>query len=244
MRTYAIADLHGRYDLLEKALELIEADSPEGGKLVVLGDFVDRGFETSRIINRLRAGPKSDKWQWVILQGNHEDIMLQAYRNPACLNWWLRNGGDATLLSYGFKYGDKLTYPLKVDADHIAWLTHLPVFHEDEHRIFVHAGVPHDKLVTETKRETLQWMLHEGDVSGHADLYEDKPNVSGKHLVHGHHQSEHHPLLLPHRTNLDSFAWYTGKLAIGVFEDDKAEPVKTLEVTGPDYKELAHAYFS
>lgn len=241
MLTYAIADLHGRFDLLEAAIKLIETDSPEGGRFIVLGDFVDRGLESKQIIQRLIAGPTSDKWEWIVLQGNHEDIMLQTFRNPHCLTWWLRNGGNSTLASYGYKNGDKISYPLQIDNDHIAWITHLPVYFEDEHRIFVHAGVPHDQLVNEVHRQTLQWMLHRGDVKSlSADLYDDKPNISGKHIVHGHHQSKDHPLLKPHRTNLDGFAWYTGKLAIGVFDESQAAPIKLLEVTGED----VHAYFS
>lgn len=236
MKTYAIADLHGRYDLLEKTIELIEADSPEGGRFIVTGDFVDRGFQSKEIIQRLMAGPSSDKWEWIVLQGNHEVMMIKTYYNPASLEWWLRNGGNATLYSYG---DESFTYPLPICRNHLAWLIHLPVFFEDEHRIFVHAGVPHDQLVTETKREILQWMLNRGDIPEFdLDVYDDKPNISGKHVVHGHHQSEHHPLLLPHRTNLDTFAWYTGRLGIGVFNDEQAQPVKTLEVTGKTILEL------
>jgi serine/threonine protein phosphatase 1 len=243
MKTYAIGDLHGRYDLLELAIDTIEKDSPEGGRFIILGDFVDRGLQSKDIINRLMAGPSSEKWQWIVLQGNHEDIMLQAYRNPNCLNWWLGNGGGQTLLSYNYKDGDKLTYPLDICVNHIAWLAHLPIWFEDEHRIFVHAGVPHDKLVEETDRKTLQWLLHKGDIptTGAFDtLYDDLPNISGKHVVHGHHQSEDHPLLLKHRTNLDSFAWYSGKLAIGVFDNTQAGPIEILTVQGKRFDE----YFS
>jgi serine/threonine protein phosphatase 1 len=241
MKTYAIADLHGRFDLLEKAIELIESDSPDGGRFIVLGDFVDRGLQSKETVQRLITGPSSDKWEWVVLQGNHEDIMLQTVRNPNCLSWWLGNGGGSTLQSYGYKTGDKVRYPLKLDDNHIAWMTHLPIFFEDDKRIFVHAGVPHDKLVQDVNKYTLQWMLNRGDIKGlNADLYDDLPNISGKHVVHGHHQSESHPLLLPHRTNLDSFAWYSGKLAIGVFDETQARPIKTLQVTG----KTVHEYFS
>jgi serine/threonine protein phosphatase 1 len=239
MLTFAIADMHGRFDLFEKAIELIEKHSPEGGRLIVLGDFVDRGFQSCQIIQRLIQGPSSDKWEWIVLQGNHEDIMLQAARNSHALVWWLNNGGGSTLQSYGYKDGEKLTYPLRLDEDHLAWLTHLPTYFEDDKRIFVHAGVPFTEKVEDVKKQTLQWMLYEGDIKGLvADTYEDKPHVSGKHLVHGHHQSDKHPLLKPHRTNLDSFAWYTGRLAIGVFDDTQAEPIETLEVTDKSIKEI------
>lgn len=222
MKTYAIADLHGRYDLLRATLKLIEEDAgDEGGTFICLGDFVDRGLQARSIIEMLMLGPRSPNWQWIVLQGNHEAMMLECLRNPNMITWWLGNGGHATLGSYGYQTGDKLL-PLKVPAQHMAWLDSLPVHHEDEQRIFVHAGVPIHVPLTDAKQELLQWMLY-------AD-HEDGPHVSGKHIVHGHHQSASHPLLLPHRINLDSFAWYTGRLAIGVFNDEQAQPERILEV--------------
>lgn len=243
MKTFVVADLHGRFDLLEKAITMIEEEAPEGGRFIVLGDFVDRGLQSKEIIQRLMAGPSSPKWEWIVLQGNHEDIMLQAYRNPACLRWWCTNGGSRTLYSYGYAFGDSLKYPLNIDPDHIAWLTHLPVVFQDEHRIFVHAGVPHFCKVEDARKETMQWMLNKGDIeSRDADLYDDLPHCSGKHVVHGHHQSEKHPLLLPHRTNLDTWAYFTGKLAIGVFDDTQAPPIKVLEAVGPHIRAIVGVY--
>ena len=49
-------------------------------------------------------------------------------------------------------------------------------------------------------------------------------------MVHGHHQFANGPVLLNHRTDLDTFAWATGRLAIGVFDDDVAGgPVEIIE---------------
>lgn len=230
MKTYVVADLHGRFDLLTKALELIEKDAgPEGGRFICLGDFVDRGPQSRQVIERLMDGPASN-WEWIILQGNHEAMMLECLDVPGILRWWIGNGGGNTLKSYGYEHGDDLL-PLKIPEDHLNWLAKLPVTFEDNHRIFVHAGVPYDKNISETKVETLQWMLyHNGESYPDAEQYDDKAHISGKHIVHGHHQSENHPLLLPHRTNLDSWAWHTGRLAIGVFDNTQAQPIKTMEV--------------
>lgn len=230
-RTYAIADAHGNFDLLCKAISLAEAHAgAAGGTLVILGDFVDRGALSASIIDLLMVGPSLAGWRWIVLQGNHEAIMLHCLANPAKLNWWVANGGGETLKSYGYVNGDSL-YPLKVPAAHIAWLHSLPVWHEDAHRIYVHAGVPFDQPVTEAGRESLQWMLYPGDVDhGDAEVHLDERHCSGKHIVHGHHQSELHPLLKPHRTNLDSFAWMSGRLAVGVFDDAlPGGPVEILE---------------
>ena len=238
MNTYAIADLHGRFDLLCRTIDLIEADAgEEGGTFIVLGDFVDRGPQSRNIIDLLMAGPQRPKWRWIVLQGNHEAMMLECLSNPGILNWWIRNGGGQTLQSYGYSEGDKLL-PLKIPAEHLEWLAALPITHEDEHRIFVHAGVPFDQHLAEAKAQTLQWMLYPGDVEhGDAEFHPDAAHVSGTHIVHGHHQSATHPLLKAHRTNLDSFAWATGRSAIGVFDDTQAAPIRIMDVTGrPDVR--------
>jgi serine/threonine protein phosphatase 1 len=234
MNTYAIADLHGRLDLLGRAMVAITNHAQGPCKLVVLGDFVDRGPQSRQIIDLLMKGPEI--WpdiEFIVLQGNHEDIMLQAIKEPGLLKWWIGNGGGATLKSYGYTDGDQF-YPLKVNQSHIDWLSKLPISYEDDLRMFVHAGVPYNTPMHEAKKETLQWMLYRGDIEKPfgADIYDDLPHFTGKHLVHGHHQSRDHPLLKPHRTNLDSFAWLYGRLAIGVFNDSQAGPVEVLEVQG------------
>jgi serine/threonine protein phosphatase 1 len=233
MKTYVIADLHGRFDLLCKAIDLIETDAGEaGGTFIVLGDFVDRGPQAHNIIDLLMTGPQRPNWHWIVLQGNHEAMMLECLSNPGILRWWIGNGGGATLQSYGYKDGDNLA-PLKIPMEHLEWLASLPITHEDRHRIFVHAGVPFDQPLAEATPKTLQWMLYPGDVEhGDAEFHPDAAHVSGKHIVHGHHQSASHPLLKAYRTNLDSFAWYTGRLAIGVFDDTQAPPLRIMDALG------------
>jgi serine/threonine protein phosphatase 1 len=233
-KTYVIADLHGRLDLLLTAIELIEKDAPDGGRLIVLGDFVDRGPDSKGVIERLYAGPDKPEWTWTVLQGNHEQIMLLGLMHPGeSLQWWVRNGGGQTLKSYGYAEKDKL-YPLKVPDEHMLWISCLPVWVEDDHRIYVHAGVPHDVPVADARPETLQWMIHgREDMTGATPgVLLDQPHMSGKHVVHGHVQDERNPLLKLHRTNLDSYAWKTGRLAIGVFDDTQGG--------GPAYMLYAH----
>jgi serine/threonine protein phosphatase 1 len=233
--TYAIADLHGRFDLLCRAIDLIEADAGEdGGTFMCLGDFVDRGPQSRNIIDLLMAGPQRPNWRWIVLQGNHEAMMLEVLANPTphLMRWWVGNGGGQTLQSYGYREGDAL-HPLKVPFEHLEWLVDLPLYHEDARRIFVHAGVPFDQQLSDAKPQTLQWMLYRSETEyDNAQIEDDAAHVSGKHIVHGHEQSAAHPLLLPHRTNLDSFAWHSGRASIGVFDDTQAAPVRILDAIG------------
>ena len=54
--TYAFADLHGRYDLLLKALTAItEYAGEKPYKVIALGDYIDRGPQSCQIIQHLMA---------------------------------------------------------------------------------------------------------------------------------------------------------------------------------------------
>jgi serine/threonine protein phosphatase 1 len=54
-----------------------------------------------------------------------------------------------------------------------------------------------------------------------------------RHVVHGHDNSPDGPLLYAGRTNLDTLAWRTGRLVIGVFDDDRpGGPVDLIVVKG------------
>jgi serine/threonine protein phosphatase 1 len=219
--TYAIADLHGRLDILEAALAAIEAEADEPGTIVFLGDYVDRGPNSKGIIDRLMAGPP-EGWTWICLQGNHEAMMVACVRGKAIMDWWIGNGGGWTLLSYGLD-GKAPIDASVVPAEHLEWLDDLPLMFVDEHRVFVHAGVDPEATLEEQHPEVLQWKIYRlGDERGHRD----------RHVVHGHEQFPDGPILLAGRSDLDTFAWRTGRIVVGVFDNDiPGGPVKLIEVT-------------
>ena len=54
--TYAIVDLHGRFDLLTAAFDAIVKHAAERSfKIITLGDYVDRGPQSRQIIDHLMA---------------------------------------------------------------------------------------------------------------------------------------------------------------------------------------------
>lgn len=165
--TFAIADLHGRADLLEAALAAIEARAASD-TVVFLGDYVDRGPRTKQVIARLVAGPSAG-WEWVCLRGNHEETMLRALTCSHAMipeiNLWIVNGGDATLRSYG---DSRDCVP---DA-HTDWLKTLPLMHVDLHRVYVHAAVNPCRPLHRQRESTLLWALHGDDErGGHGDFH-------------------------------------------------------------------------
>jgi serine/threonine protein phosphatase 1 len=222
-KTYVVADLHGRHDLLKAAISHIEHQS-NGGTVVFTGDYVDRGPQSRQIIETLMAGSQAPGWKWICLRGNHEEIMIAGCMGM--LNWWIPNGGGATLVSYGAKRGDDAADALAlVPQEHLRWMHSLPVTHNDGKRLFVHAGVQGYRPLEDQDEHENTWMLYpDGAEDGYGEL----------HVVHGHHQHEDGPILLKGRSNFDTFAWYTGRLVVGVFDDDvPGGPVGTIEIKGP-----------
>lgn len=225
--TYACADLHGRYDLLTAAYDAISVHS-EGQPLTIvhLGDYVDRGPQSREVVEFLIEDAALPPWvRRVCLRGNHEDIMTTCCVQPSLVQqWWIPNGGGQTLQSYGVKGGDLIVDAVKrVPVEHLAWMSALPRLHVDQYRVFVHAGVQHVPL-DEQNDEKMGWMLYpDGAEDGHGE----------RHVVHGHHQHVEGPLRFKGRTNLDTLAWMTGRLVIGVFDDAvPGGPVDFLEVQG------------
>jgi Calcineurin-like phosphoesterase len=216
--TYVIADIHGRHDLLDEALAGIAARSGgEAGVIVTIGDYVDKGPDSKAVVDRLLSGVEPG-WSLITLKGNHDALMVEALRDPAKMAAWLDKGGDAALASYG---GDAAAVP----PSHIAWLDQLRLIHVDAHRLYVHAGVDPAIPLDRQSEATLLWKRYpKGFPDGYGDL----------HVVHGHDNYPDGPLLYPGRTNLDTLAWRTGRLTVGVFDDRKpGGPVDLIVVRGP-----------
>jgi serine/threonine protein phosphatase 1 len=215
--TYVIPDIHGRYDLLRDALAAITTHSAgQAGTIVTIGDYVDKGPQSREVIELLRSGVAAG-FRFVALKGNHDAMMLEGLRDPARMAAWLEKGGDAALASYG---GDPATVP----QAHIDWLAQLQLMHVDSHRLYVHAGVD-PELALELQSETtlLCKRYPKGFAGGFGKL----------HVVHGHDNFPDGPLLYQGRSNLDTLAWRTGRLTVGIFDDDKAGgPIDFIEVRG------------
>jgi serine/threonine protein phosphatase 1 len=227
-RTYAIADIHGSAHLLSEAYSVLLDHEP--GLIVHLGDYVDRGKRSKHVIELLmdpQAVPPG--FHRLILKGNHEACMVETLRTPLNPAWWMANGGDATLMSYGhprirIKYNDCWPYnPRVVPDEHVDFLNALPRYFCDRHRVYVHAGLDEAVTLPEQKDDVLFWMLHKKNHPG---------GYRGFHVVHGHEQHESGPKLYENRTNLDVGAYATGRLVIGVFDDDiPGGPIEIIEVT-------------
>lgn len=216
-RTYVIPDIHGRHDLVYAGLTEIAARSKgDTCVIVTIGDYVDKGPQSKAVVELLMSGV-GEGASLVALKGNHDALMVDALRNPSKMAAWIAKGGDAALASYG-------GHPADVPQTHIDWLDRLRLMHVDAHRLYVHAGVDPKISLDRQDEEMLLWKRYpKGCPDGFGRL----------HVVHGHDNCPEGPLLYGGRTNLDTLAWRTGRLTIGVFDDDKpGGPVDFIAIRG------------
>jgi serine/threonine protein phosphatase 1 len=222
VRIYAIGDVHGRADLLQSLLTVIDADlarsTPERAIQVFLGDYVDRGPHSRAVIDLLIARSKSH--ETVCLRGNHEVFMLEVLQDPARLQEWRHYGGLTTLVSYG------ITPTMNPSADeqvelieglrHAIPSEHYDFLHELQSSFtcgdffFVHAGVKPGVPLERQKDEDLLWIREE---------FLSSEERFGKYIVHGHTPVTA-PDIRPNRINIDTGAYATGNLTLLTIQGD------------------------
>ena len=99
IRVYAVGDVHGRVDLLDRVIAQIDRDiaaSPPARAIqVFLGDYIDRGPSSRAVLDRL--GDRGGSAETVFLKGNHETFVPAFLQNPSVLADWRRCGGLETL---------------------------------------------------------------------------------------------------------------------------------------------------
>ena len=217
LRVYAIGDTHGCAARLEalhdRIAEDVLAHPPERAVLVHLGDYVDRGPDSAGVIDLLLAPPPLHGMEVVNLLGNHEQMMLAALAPRATeevVGFWLENGGDATLESYGIDPADMAAWD-GVPGDHIAFLRSCRPSFAAGGYFFAHAGIRPEVALAHQDVMDLAW-IREPFLSWRGRL----PAV----VVHGHTPAKA-PEVRSHRIGIDTGAVYGGPLTCAVFETDR-----------------------
>ena len=222
VRIYAIGDIHGRADLLADLLNRIEAHmaaNPDHRPIAVfLGDYIDRGPASRKVIERLVAYDCA--YQRVFLKGNHETYLADFIKNPPFLQNWQRLGGLETLMSYGITptINANPAAQARLAADfgralpdsHRQFLNHLQISFACGDFFFVHAGVRPGIPLEKQRDEDLLTIRQE------FLLCED---YFGKVIVHGHTPALH-PDIRQNRINIDTGAYATGRLTCLILEAD------------------------
>ncbi len=232
-RYYVVGDIHGRLDLYAALIEAIEEDDADQGAadthIVLLGDLVDRGPDSSGVLARTR------QWQARrnvrVLAGNHEEMFLTSLEKPEVLRHFLKHGGRETILSYGLSKKqfnamtlDELFEALpkiipQSDLDYMASFEECIVAGD---YLFVHAGIDPGVAIAEQTRKDMLWirdrfLSHEGPLE--------------KVVVHGHTIFDR-VMDCGNRIGIDTGAFRSGVLSALVLEGDQRRILQTIDQNG------------
>lgn len=221
-RVYAIGDIHGCLDALDRLLSAIADDAtdfPGQLRLLFLGDLVDRGPDSAGVIDRILHGPYPgalERSHPEVLMGNHEEAMLAAYDGESDVRGWLNYGGVQTLESYGISRADHFSRGFDlgrrmhelIPAEHIAFLRGRPDHVRVGDFLFVHAGIRPGVAIERQHPADLRWIR-----SGFLDSDTDH----GMTVVHGHTISDA-PQQLANRIGIDTGCYAGGELTALVLE--------------------------
>jgi serine/threonine protein phosphatase 1 len=223
-RIYAVGDVHGRVDLLRALHQLIHDDAcrhPAARNVVVyLGDYIDRGQDSSGVIELLLDAPLPG-FSSVHLKGNHEDALLRFLDDTRIGPAWLFYGGADTLRSYGVAPPFPPTRReelLRAQAElrqllperHRRFMESLPFTYAEGDYLFVHAGLRPGVPLEQQSPEDMLWIRDEF-------LYSDEN--FGRVVVHGHSITPR-PDVQRNRIGIDTGAYASDRLTALVLEGD------------------------
>lgn len=222
---YAIGDIHGRLDLLERILSRIDADAQTQGfdefDRVFLGDYIDRGPDSAGVLRRLRDLQKSGA-NIHCLMGNHERMCLDVLEGSATRDTWIMNGGLETLHSFSADLDDStadLTQQANqaIGRDLRDWMAYLSLVWRSGDVVAVHATLLPSLAPDDHPPESLLW---ERPKPG----YGMRPD--GLWFVHGHTVTRP-PTIDGRRIAIDTGAYFSEILTAAVIAPGR--PVRFID---------------
>lgn len=207
---YAIGDVHGDLDGLERLERAIAEDldrdghDPTRALVLLLGDLIDRGPLSAHVIDHLSRPVRSGPGR-LCLRGNHEQMLIDLLDGRGDAGVWLALGGEATLRSYapdttalaGARRRVERMLELMPDR-HIGFLRGLPLMATAEGLLFSHAG---GNPALPLDRQTPSSLLRR---RAPAEEGHHRP-AHGLLSLHGH-QPVPEPTVTAWRVNLDTSA--------------------------------------
>ncbi len=157
---YAIGDIHGELGVFQESLLCVDLEDQQS-KLILLGDYIDRGPRGCETLYFIRDLQKSHPDQVVALMGNHEQMVLEQLFGQDCglvsdyfqefQNYLSDEELDAAAAKYSGEepmhrrlylvYREMIRRIREKHRGIWDWLKTLPYYYETDSQIFVHAGV-------------------------------------------------------------------------------------------------------
>lgn len=168
-RLIAIGDVHGSAHALDAVIEAISPTPSD--QLVFLGDMIDQGRDSRDVLARLIE--LKSRTRLILIQGNHEEMMLAARKDERALRYWEQCGGVPTLNSY--RFGGKLA---DIPQEHWDLIDECQPYHETSEFIFTHANYLPELPMPMQPEHQLRWAIFDVDTM--------RPHESGKTVFVGH----------------------------------------------------------
>lgn len=240
-KVIAIGDVHGYLDKLTALIEVLKPKvDMESDSFVLLGDYVDGGPDALGVISFIM------EWQQVnpnvvALLGNHEDLLLNGLgiRESLCAPYikkgdyylWWSQGGKQTLDSYSrvFAHASEYDKAIMQPKDyvlpkHIDWMLNLPLTHENDSYIFVHAGlIPGETVETTSDFEKL-WIR---------DEFIDSNYNWGKKVVYGHTYTKT-PVVMHNKIGIDTCHHGGGPITAAIITGIDRNGPSVIEIVSSD----------
>lgn len=161
---YSISDIHGFYDSMLDTLSRVDLNSNKDNKLIFLGDYIDRGKDSCRVLYYIKELEEKYPNQVIVLLGNHEEMFIDWFTLNDKLNWFSQEVNFLTVKSFfsrdefmdiikntknnGESYSEVSYYMIKeIRKRHSKlqdWLVNKEKqepFYETDNQIYVHAGI-------------------------------------------------------------------------------------------------------
>ena len=177
MARYAVGDIHGCFltfrNLLTEKLKISLSD-----RVYLTGDLIDRGPSSKEVIDFI-ADLQGKRYQVYSVRGNHEQMLLDAFKSEKDFSIWLRNGAGFSLKSFGISQSADFAYQslLKIAQKYLDFIKALPYFIELEDYIIVHAGL--NMEIDNPLKDTYAMLW-----SRETDYRHEKAGF--KKIIHGH----------------------------------------------------------
>ncbi len=136
-RIFAIGDIHGCFNSMKELIE-DKIQLKKNDKLIFLGDYIDRGPESKKVLDYITE-LQNNEYDVITLLGNHEAMLIDAYNDEGSIFKWIQNGGSETLKSFNI---DALK---NIEPKYLNFFNKLKLYYELDEFLFVHAGF-NDKL--------------------------------------------------------------------------------------------------
>lgn len=165
-RRLAISDIHGCLRTFEALLEKV--DYTKEDQLFLLGDFIDRGPDSAKLLDKVMQ-LEQHGYQVFCIRGNHEQMLLD--------NYGVLSATD--LRRYTTYYHNHCLFDGKhrLIEKYKAWIERLPYYFDLGDYYLVHAGFDFGNDKPFEDKRSMLWVRRPALI---------KEQLNGRKVIHGH----------------------------------------------------------